>query len=333
MRRPSLKPAVKPQTSLLGVLMAAALCLAPPFAARGEDYPSRTVKIITPYTAGSPNDVLARMVAQNLQSRLGQPFIVENKPGGGTSIGTKVFGMSSPDGYTLLFSSSSLIVDPILNHPADLDLALRFAPVAIVATTSWLLAVSPRLPATTLKAFVTYAKANPGIINFGFAQGTAAQLVGDRFSVLTGTNVVDVPYKGGSEAISDFLGGRVQMLTPTPSTSLPFIRNGQMLGLAITSKTRSADLPDVPTFLESGLPGLSLDFWAGVFAPGGTPPAIVARLNAAINADLQSEVTKANLKKLGFDARVESPQDFSTFIAEEIPRWTKIVKSTGAAAR
>ncbi len=316
------------------ILVAVALCLASPFGAHGEEYPSRTVRIIVPYTAGSPNDLLARMIARDLQSRLSSPFIVENKPGGGTVIGTRVFAASPPDGYTLLFSSSSLIVDPILNHrDADLKLAEQFAPVAIVATTSWLLAASPRLSTKTLKEFIAYAKANPSAINFGFAQGTAAQLVGDRFKVLTNAKIVDVPYKGGTEAISDFLGGRIQMLTPTPSTSLPFIRNGQMLALAITSKARNADLPDVPTFRESGLPELTLDFWAGVFAPSGTPPGIINRLNAAINACLQSPATKDNMRKLGFDAKAQSPQGFAAFVAQEIPRWTEIVKSTSGTNR
>lgn len=327
-------PSANVKKSFSGILIAIAIFLISPFAAYGQIYPSRTVRITVPYTAGSPNDLLARIIARDLQSQLGSPFIVENKPGGGTVIGTTAFAMSPPNGYTLLFSSSSLIVDPLLNHRgADLKMAEQFVPVASVATTSWLLATSARLPAKTLKGFIAYAKANPGVINFGFAQGTAAQLVGDRFEVLVGAKIIDVPYKGGTEAISDFLGGRIQMLTPTPSTSLPFIRSRQMVALATTSKTRNADLPDVPTFLESGLPGLTLEFWAGVFAPRGTPPEIVSKLNAAINAGLQSQATKGNMNKLGFTVRTESQRDFAGFIAQEIPRWTEIVSSTRGANR
>ena len=318
---------------LLRILFGILLCFGILGAAHGDDYPSRVVKIIVPYTAGSPNDLLARLIAQDLQSRLGEPFVVENKPGGGTSIGTRFFATSAADGYTLLFSSSSLIVDPLLNHREDLKFAKDFAPVATVAATSWLLATSSRLPAKTLKEFVAYIRAHPGTVNFGFAQGTAAQLVGDRFKVLTNANILDVPYKGGSEAISDFLGGRIQMLTPTPSTSLSFIRSGQMLALATTNKTRIADLPDVPTFLEFGLPELTLGFWAGVFAPNGTPSAIVDKLNTAINTGLRSAMIKADMNKLGFEPKGGSSEELATLIAEEIPRWTEIVNSIGADNR
>jgi tripartite-type tricarboxylate transporter receptor subunit TctC len=321
------------ERGFLHVLFGISLCFGLLCAAQGEEYPSRVVRIIVPYTAGSPNDLLARVISQELQSRLGQPFVVENKPGGGTSIGTKVFATSAADGYTLLFSSSSLIVDPILNHREDLSFAKEFTPVATIATTPWLLATSPRLPAKTLKEFIAYVRAHSGMVNFGFAQGTAAQLVGDRFKVLTNANILDVPYKGGSEAISDFLGGRIQMLTPTPSTSLSFIRSGQMLALATTNDTRIMNLPDVPTFRESGLPGLTLEFWAGVFAPNDTSSVIIKRLNAAINAALRSERIKDEMNKLGFAPKGGAPEELTRLIAEEIPRWTEIVNSTAADSR
>ena len=167
------------------------------------------------------------------------------------------------------------------------------------------------------------------IVTVGFAQGTASQLVGDRFKVLTGTDIVNVPYKGGAGALPDFLGGRIQMLLPTPATTVALIRDGKTRALAITSGVRSPDLPDVPTMIECGLPELTLDFWAGMLAPAGTPPAVVEKLNAAINASLQSPEMKASMSKLGFEAKIGSPQDFSAFIAEELPRWAKIVKSSG----
>jgi tripartite-type tricarboxylate transporter receptor subunit TctC len=327
---PSESPRSTFKRGLLRILLGISLCFGILCAAHSDEYPSRVVRIIVPYTAGSPNDLLARLIAQDLQSRLGEPFVVENKPGGGTSIGTRFFATSAADGYTLLFSSSSLIVDPIINHREDLKFAKDFAPVATVATTSWLLATSPRLPAKTLKDFVAYVRAYPGTVNFGFAQGTAAQLVGDRFKVLTNANILDVPYRGGSEAISDFLGGRVQMLTPTPSTSLSFIRSGQMLSLATTNKTRITALPDVPTFRESGLPELTLEFWAGVFAPSGTSSAIVDKLNTVINASLQSPMITTDMNKLGFEPTGGSSEELATLIAQEIPRWTEIVNSTGA---
>jgi tripartite-type tricarboxylate transporter receptor subunit TctC len=294
-----------------------------------QTYPTRPIKVITPYTPGSPNDVMARLLAQQLQERLGQPLVIDNRPGGGTAIGTRAAAVADPDGYTLLFSSSSVVIDPLLNGKTDYDPRREFAPVATVATTSWVVAILPTLPATTLAEFIAYVKANPGKISLGVAQRTAAQLLGERFKALTGTDILTVPYKGGAAALPDFLGGRIQMLLPTPSTTLSYFRDGRMRALAITSKARSRDLPDVPTMAEAGLPDLTLDFWAGMLAPAGTPSEIVMRLNAAINRILASPDMQASMAKLGFDAKIGSPQDFSDFIAAEIPRWSEIVKSSG----
>ncbi len=294
-----------------------------------QSYPSKPIRIIAPYTPGSPNDVMARLLAQHLQVSLGQPIVVDNRPGGGTSIGTKAAALANPDGYTLLFTSSSLVIDPAMNRKADYDPLKDFAPIAFVATTSWLLAISPDLPARSLAEFVAHAKANPGKLSFGFAQGTASQLVGERFKLLTGTDILSVPYKGGAAALPDFLGGRLQMLLPTPSTSLALIREGKMRALAITSPARSRDLPDVPTMNESGLPDLTLEFWAGLLAPAGTPPAVIERLSVTVNDVLRSPEMITSMTKLGFDTRIGSARDFAAFIAQEIPRWAEIVKSSG----
>ncbi len=294
-----------------------------------QSYPSKPIRIIAPYTPGSPNDVMARLLAQHLQVSLGQPIVVDNRPGGGTSIGTKAAALANPDGYTLLFTSSSLVIDPAMNRKADYDPLKDFAPIAFVATTSWLLAVSPDLPARSLAEFVAHAKSNPGKLSFGFAQGTASQLVGERFKLLTGTDILSVPYKGGAAALPDFLGGRLQMLLPTPSTSLALIREGKMRALAITSPARSRDLPDVPTMSESGLPDLTLEFWAGLLAPAGTPPAVIERLSVTVNDVLRSPEMITSMTKLGFDTRIGSARDFAAFIAQEIPRWAEIVKSSG----
>jgi len=294
-----------------------------------QSYPSKPIRIIAPYTPGSPNDVMARLLAQHLQVSLGQPIVVDNRPGGGTSIGTKAAALASPDGYTLLFTSSSLVIDPAMNRKADYDPLKDFAPIAFVATTSWLLAISPDLPARSLAEFVAHAKANPGKLSFGFAQGTASQLVGERFKLLTGTDILSVPYKGGAAALPDFLGGRLQMLLPTPSTSLALIREGKMRALAITSPARSRELPDVPTMSESGLPDLTLEFWAGLLAPAGAPPAVIERLSVTVNDVLRSPEMITSMTKLGFDTRIGSARDFAAFIAQEIPRWAEIVKSSG----
>jgi len=298
--------------------------------ALADQYPSRVIKVVVPFTPGSPNDVMARLLTQHLQPRLGQPLVVENKPGGGTTIGTKAVATAEPDGYTLLFVSSALVIDPALNKKLDYDPRKDFAPIATVTTAPWLLAIHPSLPAKNVAEFVAYTKANPGKVSFGFAQGTASQLVGERFKVLTGADILSVPYKGGAAAMPDFLGGRLQMLLPTPATTLPLIREGKLRAIAITSPDRSPDLPDVPTMIEAKLPSLTLDFWAGMLAPAGTSPEIVGKLNSAINETLRSPEVKESMKKLGFEAKIGSPQDFSKFIADEMPRWAEIVKSSGA---
>jgi tripartite-type tricarboxylate transporter receptor subunit TctC len=304
----------------------AALAFATPSFA--QSYPSRVIKLIVPFTPGSPNDVMARLLTQNLAPRLGQPIIIDNKPGGGTVIGTKLAAAAEPDGYTLLFISSAIVIDPAMKGTAY-DPLKDFAPVATVNTTSWLIAVSPSLPIKTLAEFVAYTKAHPGTTNFAATQGTAAILVAERFKQLSTADMFIIPYKGGAAALPDFLGGRIQVLNPTPSTSIPLIRDGKMRALVITSPIRSPELPDVPTAREVGMPDLTLEFWAGVLAPAGTPPEIVGKINAAINDTLRSPEMKESMTKLGFDAKIGSPQDYANFIAEEIPRWTEIVKSSG----
>ncbi|AMN39231.1 Bug family tripartite tricarboxylate transporter substrate binding protein [Rhodoplanes sp. Z2-YC6860] len=300
--------------------------------ARADNYPSRVIKLVVPYTAGSPNDVMARLLTQHLQTRLGQAIVIDNKPGGGTAIGTKAAASAEPDGYTLLFISSALIIDPAMKGQAY-DPFKEFTPVASTNTTSWLITVSPTLQVKTLPEFVAYTKAHPGTVNFAATQGTAAMLVAERFKQLSTADMLIVPYKGGAAALPDFLGGRIQVLNPTPSTSLPLIREGKMRALMITSPARVADLPDVPTAREVGLSSLTLEFWAGALAPAGTPQDVIGKLNAAINETLASDETKAAMNKLGFDAKIGSPQDFAKFIAEETPRWTEIVKQTGVKAQ
>ena len=299
--------------------------------ARAQSYPSRVIKLILPYTPGSPNDVMARLLTQQLQTRLGQAIVIDNKPGGGTSIGTKAAASAEPDGYTLLFISSALVIDPAMKGVAY-DPFKDFTPVAAVTTTSWLIMVSPSLPVATVAEFVAYTRQHPGTVNFAATQGTAAMLVAERFKQLSTADMLIVPYKGGAAALPDFLGGRIQVLNPTPSTSLPLIRDGRMRALMITSPKRSAELPDVPTAREVGLPALTLEFWSGILAPASTPYVVVGKLNAAINETLASDEMKAAMAKLGFDAKIGSSQDFANFIAEETPRWTEIVKATGVKA-
>jgi len=301
--------------------------------ALAQDFPNKVVRIIVPYTPGSPNDVVARLVAQQLQGNLSQPVVIDNKPGGGTTIGSKAAANAPADGYTLLFSSSALVIEPALTKQMEYDPQKDFTPIAFVASNSCLLTINAEVPANSVKEFVDYAKANPGKLSLGFAQGTVSQLVGEYFNRLHGLDITSVPYRGGALVIPDMLGGRVHMYWPTPATVLPLIREGKIKALAISSPQRSSDLPQVPTMKELGIEELSLEYWAGVWAPAGTPADIVKKLNAAINGALQSPELIASLKKLGFETRIGSSQDFAGFIAAEIPRWAAVVKASGVKSQ
>src|SRR5262245_58001746 len=315
------------------VAIAALVLIGKSPAAEPQTFPNRPVRIIVPYTPGSPNDLLARLLAQQLPAKLGQPVVIDNKPGGGTTIGTKAAAAAPPDGYTLLFASSALVIEPILNKQVEYDPQKDFTPVAFVARTSLLLTINAQMPANSVREFVAYAKANPGKLSLGFAQGTVSQLVGEYFNRLHRLDITSVPYRGGALVIPDMLGGRIHIYWPSPATVLPLIREGKIKALATSSPERIADLPDVPTMKELGLDELSLEFWAGTWAPAATPTDIVEKLNTAINAALQSSETIASMNKLGFETRIGSSRDFADFVATEIPRWTAVVKASGVKSQ
>lgn len=297
--------------------------------ALAADYPTRPIKMIAPFTAGSPVDVVARLLAQHLSTQLGQSVVVENRPGAGTTIGMKAASMAEPDGYTLLFQSSSLVVAPAMYKNLDFDPLKSFAPVANVAWGSWVTVVPPSLPVHDPRELIAYAKAHPNTLNFGYGQGTAPQLVGEWFNKTNGLAIASVPYKGGMQAITDMLGGTIQLNIGTTSTLLPLIREGKIRAIAQWGKSREADLPDVPTMIESGFPGLSLGFWVGLWAPAGTPPTIVERLNAATNAALKTAEMNESMHRLGIAPSIGSVKDFADFIAGQAPRWADIVAESG----
>jgi tripartite-type tricarboxylate transporter receptor subunit TctC len=233
----------------------------------------------------------------------------------------------------LLFASSALVIEPILTKQIEYDPQKDFTPVAFIARTSLLLTINAQVPANSVKEFVAYAQANPGKLSLGFAQGTVSQLIAEYFNRLHGLDITSVPYRGGALVIPDMLGGRIHVYWPAPATVLPLIREDRIKALATSSPERNADLPDVPTMKELGLDELSLEFWAGMWAPAATSPDIVDKLNAAINEALQSPEMIASMKKLGFEYRIGSPQDFADFVAAEIPRWTAVVKASGVKSQ
>ena len=297
--------------------------------AGAQTYPSKPIRMIAPFTPGSPVDVVARLLAQHLSIQLGQNVVVENRPGAGTTIGMKAAALAEPDGYTLLFQSSSLVVAPAMYKNLDIDPAKSFAPVANVAWGSWVTVVPPGLPIHSAHELIAYAKANPGKLNFGYGQGTAPQLVGEWFNQTNGLKITGVPYKGGMQAITDMLGGTIQLNIGTTATLLPLIREGRIRAIAQWGKSREPDLPAVPTMIESGFPGLSLGFWVGLWAPAGTPASIVERLNGAANAALRSPEMVTSMRRLGVAPSLGSAADFAAFIADEAPKWAKIVRESG----
>lgn len=300
---------------------------------RAHAQQAKTIRLIVPFTAGSPNDVLARLLAQHWAARSGLGVIVDNRPGAGTTIGTKLAATAEPDGMTLLFQSSSMVVAPAMYKNLDFDPQKSFAPVANVAEGHWVTVVPPSLPVRTIGGFVAYAKAHPGTLQFGFGQGTAPQLVGEWFKRLNNLDVGSVPYRGGAQAITDMLGGRIHLNIGTTATLVPLIKEGKLKAISVWSPKPLPDLPGIPTMIESGYPGLSLTFWAGIWAPAGTPTDVIAKLNADINAVLGSAEVRESLRKLGVEPRPGSPQDFAAFIAAETPKWQNVVRASGVTVQ
>jgi tripartite-type tricarboxylate transporter receptor subunit TctC len=294
-----------------------------------QTYPSKVIKLVVPLTPGSPIDVLARLTEPQLSSRVGQTIVVENRPGGGGTIASKAVATAAPDGYTVLFTGAIHTLAPVLFKSLDYDPVKDFTPIATVGLGSWVLVVAPSVPAKSVQELVTYAKAHPGKLNWGYGINTGPHFLGEMFKIATGIQVANISYRGGAQVLPDMLGGRIHMNFATTATLLPLIRDGKLRALAVTSEARSPDLPDVPTMIESGLPRLPRGFWGGLLAPAGTPVGIVNRLNAAINAGVTSPEMTTSLAKLGFEPKTGSPQDFAALIVDEVEAWTAAAKSAG----
>jgi len=309
---------------LLAAILAFLALAAPAFA---QAYPTKPIRLIVPFTPGSPVDASARVIAKEMQARLGQSIVLDNRPGAGTTLGAKAAAGAEPDGYTLLYISNGHVFG--LYSDPGYDTVKSFAPVATVAGWSQLLVVSSSIPVKTVSELVAYAKANPGKVTFGFGLGTPPQIMGEYLKALTGADIVSVPYRGGVQAITDMLGGRIHMYFGPVLNLLPHIREGKVRPLATTSATRYPDLPDVPTVAESGFPQLELNAWTGILAPAGTPAAVISTLNAAVNDGLRSAELQKSFAGMSFDTKVMSPGEFAVFFAAEVRRWPPIIKAAG----
>jgi tripartite-type tricarboxylate transporter receptor subunit TctC len=300
-------------------------------AAQAQPYPVRPVKIIVPTPPGGPVDVIARITANYLQNVLGQGFVVENRAGAGNTIGSKDAAEAEPNGYTLLYSSASgLVIAPLLHPDAGYDPIKSFDPVALVGASSNILVVNPALPVRSVAELVAYAKANPGKVNFSSGGiGVLPHLIGEMFKARAGIDIVHVPYKGGGPSITDVVAGNVQMTFEGTSVLLPLIQAGKLRALAVTTAKRIPQLPDVPTMVESGYPNFVSASWTGLLAPAHTPPPVIAKLNATIDAGLKTPALITALDNLSNEPLGGAPADFTAQIKSDLAKWSPIVKSLG----
>lgn len=313
-------------------LMLALIATALTSPAVAQTYPDKPVKLIVTVAAGGPMDTIARVVSDQLQSKLGQPVIVENRPGAGSTLGAKVVASAPPDGYTLMWGTlSAIAIAPVLYKDPGYD-PKAFVPAAMVAEFPHVMVISPTVPANNMAEFIAYAKANRGQLNFGGSLGTPPQLLGSMFSKVADLGMTYVPYKGGAPSIPDLLAGRLQMQFDALTLLQPLIKDGKIRALAVASDKRWPDLPDVPTLAEVGFKDFPGAPWAGLMAPAGTPAPVIARLNAVTNEILHAPETRVSLARLNVLLRPGSQQEFAAFVAQQTPVWTEMVRASGATA-
>jgi tripartite-type tricarboxylate transporter receptor subunit TctC len=292
-----------------------------------QTYPSRPVRIVVPFAAGGGTDISARLMGQWLSERLGQQFVIENRPGSGSNIGTEVVVNAPPDGYTLLLVGPSSAINATLYEKLNFNFLRDITPVAGVYSIPFIMTVNPSFPAKTVIEFIAYAKANPSKVNMASGgNGTAGHLSGERFKMMAGVNMVHVPYRGEGPALTDMLGGQVQVMFVTISASIEYIRAGKLRALAVTSARRSEVLPDLPT-VGDFVPEYETSAWAGIGAPKNTPADIVDKLNKEINAILADSKSKARLATLGATVLQGSPAHFGKLVADETEKWAKVVRA------
>jgi tripartite-type tricarboxylate transporter receptor subunit TctC len=310
------------------IATAASFATFPRFAG-AQAFPSRPIRILVGFPAGGTIDIVARIVGQRLQDRLGQPVIVENRPGASSNIATEAVVRAPADGYTLLAASSPNVINAFLYEKLNYDFIRDVAPIASTVRLPNAMVVNPAVPANTVPEFIAYAKANPGKLNMASAgNGTSGHVSGELFKMMAGVDLLHVPYRGGPPVVTDLLGGRVQVLFDIVTNSIEHIRSGKLRALAVTTAARAEALPDVPSVAEF-VPGYEASFWTGLVAPKGTPVEIVEKLNKEINAALADSKIKARLADLGGSVVAGSAADFGKLLADESEKWAKVVRFAG----
>ena len=307
-------------------LLAASLAVIAP-AAHAQSYPSKPIRIIVPYPAGGTSDILARSIGQKLSESLGQPVIVENKPGANGNVGAEFVARSAPDGYTLLLADiGALAISPSVYPKLPFDPGKDFTPITMVAYSPHILVVHPSIPAASVKELVALAKSKPGKLNFAISGvGGAPHLAGVDFALRTGVDWAYIPYKGGAQAIADVAGGQADVTLNGMLATYPLVQGGKLKLLAVSSGKRMSAIPDVPTIAESGVPGFETGSWQGVVAPAGTPRDVVMKLNSEIGRIVTAPEMRDKLGAQGADVRTNTPDEFTTFIRTEMSKWSKVV--------
>ena len=305
--------------------------LAVPLAVQAQSYPSKPIKMVVPFPAGGTVDFFARVIAPKLGDALGQQVVVENRAGAGGNIAAEFVAKASADGYTLLMGSEIVSINTSLYSKLGYDPVKDFDPVLLVGTVPNILIVSPDFPASSLRQLIAQAKAEPGKLSFASTgQGTSSHLSSELMKSMAGIDVLHVPYKGGPPAIADLIGRQVSMMFINIPTGMPQVKGGKVKVLAVSGKKRVAQLPDVPTADEAGLKGFETSAWSGVYAPAGTPRAIITQLNTEINKILKMPAVREQLAAQGAEPAGGSPEDFKRFTSDEIVKWAKVIKTSGA---
>jgi tripartite-type tricarboxylate transporter receptor subunit TctC len=321
-----------PLPTILVAVIGAFIGMASAIAAAAEDYPVRPIRLVVPFPAGGPTDLVGRMIGQKMAERLGQAVVVDNRAGAGGTIGSEIVAKAPADGYTLLYgSTSTLAISGALYKALPYDPATAFAPISLVSSGAQTLVTHPGLPVATVADLIAHARANPGRLNYGSAgNGTPVHLAGELFRSVAGIEVVHVPFKGGAPALAALLAREVDYVFDVVPTTMPHAEAGSLKVLAVTSAARTPVLPGVPTVAESGLPGFVATFWSGLVAPAGTPAPVIARLNAAIVAAIASPDLRETLLKMGAEPAGTTPGAFAAFITAEAAKWQWVAERSGA---
>lgn len=315
--------------ALAAGLVAAGACLAQTQAS-AAGYPGRPVRLVVPFAPGGTNDVIGRIIADKLSERLGQPFVVDNRAGANMVVGSEIVARAGPDGHTLLIVAAGFAINPSLRKQLPYDTGRDFAPIGLVVGAPYLMVVHPSVPAKTVNEFVAWVKSRPGKVNYAsVGAGSPPHLAAELLKITAGIDMQHIPYKGGGAVLPDLMAGRVSMFFGSISTLGPHVQTGKIRAVAVTTVKRSPAMPEVPTVIESGLAGYEVNGWYGLLAPGKTPRAILARLNAELRQVLTDPETRGRFLKIGMDPAPGTAEEFAALIKSEIAKWAKVVRAAG----